>query len=146
MTDTTTETPTTKKLKKAVLVENPEAPVQNGNGVFELRMATSNKIPLSLNLPEPLSEALKAVAVERHLSENAIAREIIAEKLGFLILDNNLSRIGKLAGFSKEQKATMRREAAAEKSAKVKKILEAIASGKISNEMLASLGLGDLAK
>lgn len=103
-------------------------------GIYELRMATSDKVGMSINLPTPLEAAIKYAAQAEGTNPNALVREVLAARFGYLILDNRKATKSTL---SPEQ----RKAEKAKKAAQVNSVLEAITSGKLTPELAAQLGI-----
>lgn len=111
--------------------------------VTSLRMADSEKKTFTLNLPLALLEAIREDAKARHnpasgsegVPDNTVAREILAAHYGFAITDNYSPRLRK--GLSKEEKKAQREKT----KARISAIVEALSSGKLSDEILRAAGI-----
>lgn len=139
---TATTTDSKPKRTRNVVKLEVQAPVKNeATGKLDLRMATSEKVGMSLNLPVPLDTAIKEDATARKLNPNAVVRDLLAEHYGLYIIDNHSTRLSSYSGMTAEQAKAAKAADKAKKSKNVNAVLSAIAAGKMTPEIAAQLGI-----
>lgn len=104
----------------------------------------NEKITLAFQVPAGMRLELKKLAETAGVTEAQYVRDMVAEKIGYDVpeeFNERKRRSGVYAGMTEEEKKAVIAQQAAEKRANVNKLLMAIASGAVPQDVLDSLGI-----